>query len=421
LCAADSRQYHKLSLQPKEDYADKNITALFEVCDSEELCVEMELIIHVQGINDAPEIELTFDSKTYLELQEDIPASNVSIAVSDPEDDAAGIPVTLTISSDPTHGDATVQVDAAGSWTISYASVLDYFGQDQLELTATDSVGATTSKVLTLQVTAVRDTPRLVEPKYTINEDEAGSFNVVGETALIYDPEGDLLPEAVTLAANINETPLAENPTSVPSDLWVTSTTTETGASIEYDQAGTGKLTYTPALHFFGTDKLYLKACTFSKTGSPVTDEGQEIVTLCVVFELIIEVLPINDTPVLPVDLSLEMLEDNVLSINLVSMISDVEEVGTDWIEITFPEEPALGAAVFVKSDGTVVYTPDTDVFGSDSFTYLVCDKKQPEAPINVDPETGLTTTTTTTPNAQHCSEGVISVEILPVNDPQSS
>lgn len=47
-----------------------------------------------------------------------------------------------------------------------------------------------------------------------------------------------------------------------------------------------------------------------------------------------------------------------------------------------------------INADGTITYVPDLNFFGTDTFTYSVCDG------------TGL------------CDVGIVTVEVLPVNDP---
>ena len=91
--------------------------------------------------------------------------------------------------------------------------------------------------------------------------------------------------------------------------------------------------------------------------------------------------------------------EDTPLTLNLAALVSDVETADADLTyEIVTP--PAHGTAT------ATTYTPDPDFNGSDSFTYRVTDRGDPDncsAPPCDAPETSTTET--------------VSITVGPVND----
>jgi hypothetical protein len=60
-------------------------------------------------------------------------------------------------------------------------------------------------------------------------------------------------------------------------------------------------------------------------------------------------------------------------NVNIPVLDNDVDPESDD-IEIDSVTQPENGVAG-IRPDGTVVYKPDPDFMGKDSFTYRVCDK----------------------------------------------
>ena len=83
--------------------------------------------------------------------------------------------------------------------------------------------------------------------------------------------------------------------------------------------------------------------------------------------------------------------EDTPVAINVLNMVSDADG---DTVTIVNVTDPARGAAVI--QGGQVLYTPDANYNGPDSFTYTVSD--------------GSLTST-----------GTINVTVNPVNDPPAA
>jgi hypothetical protein len=143
-----------------------------------------------------------------------------------------------------------------------------------------------------------------------------------------------------------------------------------------------GTFTYVPESNFFGTDSFSYTVTDNTGSSAPAT------VTL--------HILPVNDPPTIAArDLVSE--EDLALSIpagsGLGFMAADVEG---DAFTFAIDTDVSSGSLI-VNSDGSFTYTPDSDFFGVDSFTYVADDGIDRSLPATV------------------------SITVNPVNDPPSA
>ena len=139
--------------------------------------------------------------------------------------------------------------------------------------------------------------------------------------------------------------------------------------------ADTGEVVYTPEPDFHGTDRFtYVVG-----DGSGLTAQAAVEVT----------VLPVNDPP-LAGDDAADTPEDTPVTIAVLGNDSDVEG---DALALVEASAPTHGSARLTDT-GEVVYTPEPDFHGTDSFTYVVGDGS------------GLT------------ARAAVDVTVRPVNDP---
>ena len=118
-----------------------------------------------------------------------------------------------------------------------------------------------------------------------------------------------------------------------------------------------GTITYTPNANWFGTDTYTYQVCD---------DDGA-----CDQATVTITVADVNDPPV-AVDDTDSTPEDTPVTTDVLANDSDVD--GTlDIGSVTVTVAPANGT-VTVNADGTVTYTPNANWFGTDTYTYQVCD-----------------------------------------------
>jgi hypothetical protein len=120
----------------------------------------------------------------------------------------------------------------------------------------------------------------------------------------------------------------------------------------------TGAIVYTPDSDFNGSDSL-----TYRVQDDQGAWSGEATVTLTV--------QPVNDAPLANSD-TYSLNEDIATDLDILSNDSDVD--GTlDVLSITIESDVTSGTLAD-NSDGTLTYTPDSNSYGSDSFTYTVLD-----------------------------------------------
>ncbi|WP_269815496.1 Ig-like domain-containing protein [Algibacillus agarilyticus] len=234
----------------------------------------------------------------------------------------------LTVVNTPTNGTVVINTDS----TLTYTPTANTNGTDTFTYTITDSdSGVSNEASVTITINAVNDAPIAVDNSVSnVSEDTVYIINVLGNDS---DIDSELLPESVTIKT------APENGT----------------ATVNSD----GHIEYLPSNNYSGNDVL-----TYTIKDSDDLESNIATVNLTV--------LAVNDAPLANNDGPITLNEDGVVTIDVLSNDSDVD--GTlDETQVTITTAPLFGTAV-VNSDGTVTYTPNKNVNGSDSFTYSVVD-----------------------------------------------
>lgn len=229
---------------------------------------------------------------------------------------------TLTIDSFTTASNGTVIDNGDGTFT--YTPEANFIGQDNFTYTIIDAGNVTDTATVTIDV-AANSSPNATNDTANTTEDNAVIISVIENDS---DPEND----------DFNITAVGES---------------ANGTAIDN---GDGTVTYTPDQDFNGEDSF-----TYTITDS---FNGSDTATVTVTID------PINDPPIAQDDAT-STNEDLAVSIDLLSNDSDVEN---DDLTITNLSQPSNGE-VANNGDGTVIYTPDPDFNGSDSFTYTIEDE----------------------------------------------
>ena len=284
-------------------------------------------------VNRAPvadDDEYTVDEDTVLTVSLPGVLSNDS----DPDGDALEVlPVTDGVAGDLTVGtDGSVTFDPAGAFeslAVGESTTVAF------EYTASDSGGLTSVATVEITITGVNDPVEANPDSYTVDEDETLTVPAVGVLGNDSDPDaGDTL----TVAAF---------------------DTASTAGGVVF-VASDGALTYTPPPEFAGTD-------TFTYTVSDGNGSTAiETVT--------ITVNPVNDPPD-AVDDSYTTDEDTALVVPAGSGLAsnDTDPEG-DGLEVQSVDTVGLAGSVSVDPDGSFVYTPQPDFFGTTSFSYTITD-----------------------------------------------
>jgi Tol biopolymer transport system component len=243
-------------------------------------------------------------------LNEDTPLSLTLQAT-----DADGDSLTFAIQDPPQHGTVTGTPPS-----VTYTPAADYNGPDSFTFTASDANSTSAPATVSLTVVAVDDAPVALDDAVTTAEDT---------------------PVAVTLRATDVDSPtLTFSIITRPSD----GTLTGSGAN----------WTYTPAPNFHGARSLQFQASDGTKASAPAT--------------VTITISSVNDPPV-AVDDWVATDPGAPLTISPLANDSDVDG---DVLSIAATGAPAHGTVDIVGAQ--LVYTPDADFTGVDTFTYTAAD-----------------------------------------------
>jgi len=281
------------------------------------------VFVTVAPVNDAPRPVADTAST------EEDSAIAINVLANDTDVDDSLVPSSVSIASDPGNGSVSVNPETG---VVTYTPDTDFFGVDSFTYTVTDDGGATSAPTtVTVTVSPVNDAPRLVGDAISTDEDTAITFSAIANDT---DVDGTLDATTVAIVSEAGN------------------------GSVTIDDT-TGDITYTPDANFFGVDSFtYTVADNDGVTGAPAT--------------VFVTVNDINDAPVSTDDFGTTD-EDTVVKIDLLANDSDLD--GTlNPASISILSGPSSGSFSLDPSSGVVTYTPDTNFFGVDSFTYTVAD-----------------------------------------------
>lgn len=251
------------------------------------------------------------------------PPVPLPLTVSTDEDTA--VPITLT-ATDP-EGDqftlALVTPPAAGSLSgtvpdLIYTPALNFFGEDRFTYRATDSGMASAVATVTITVKPVNDPPTAEPTSLTVAEGRPGQIRLVGTDV-----------DNATLQFAIIAAPVHGVLSGSPPDL-----------------------TYTPKSGYDGPDRFVFAAF-----------DGEAISPPAVVT---ITVTSVNDAPVATAGNAI-LDEDGAVAITLTATDQD-----GDALTYSVGTAPAYGRLSGTTPD--LVYTPDANFHGTDTFTFIASD-----------------------------------------------
>jgi len=264
----------------------------------------------------------------------------VSIPVLANDTDPDNDPLTIGSVSDPTHGTTTIDGDV-----ISYVPDPGYVGTDTFTYSACDQDAACATATVTVTVTPVAPPnapPVAVDDTASTFANEPVTIDVLGNDS---DPDDDIL----TI---------------------VTVTDPAHGTTTILD----GQVVYTPDAGYLGPD-------TFTYTVQDPSG-ASDTATVTVI------VTPRDDIPPTASDDVTAVDEDGSVSIPVLD--NDTDPDG-DPLTIASVTQPEHGTTTIV--DGEIVYVPDPNYNGDDTFTYVACNA------------------------ANLCDTATVTVSVTPVND----
>jgi large repetitive protein len=266
-------------------------------------------------------------------VDEDSPATSLDVLANDQV--FAGSPGSLTIVAvgTPSHG-GTVEI-AENGLSVWYTPLADFFGEETFTYTASDGTG-TRAATVTVQVAPVNDDPIAVDDAFTVSR---GAVNVPLDV-LANDSIGPDVGETLTVIAFGN---------------------LSAGGLLAIPAEG-DRLLYTPASNFVGVE-------TFTYT---ISDGQGGTAQATVTVTVTAEGLP----PAARDDL-FTVLEDSVENVlDVLGNDLNQNDPGAELtiVNVTTPEH---GGSVTIAEDGlSLIYSPQTDFFGSERFVYTIQDQQ---------------------------------------------
>ena len=236
------------------------------------------------------------------------------------DEDTDGDALTVALNTDVTHG--ALSLNADGSF--SYTPDANFHGVDTFVYALSDGRGGEASGMVSITVHPINDAPIAADDQGSTDEDTPVLIAVLTNDS---DVDGDALGLLRTTA---------------PAHGFVT---------LNADQS----ITYTPNANFHGVDAF--SYTVYDGAG------GFDLATVEVT------VAPINDEPIAVADTATTR-EDMAVAIDVLANDSDADGDTLSVIALTQP----TNGSVMVNAEGGVTYTPNTDFFGVDTFTYSIDD-----------------------------------------------
>jgi VCBS repeat-containing protein len=259
-------------------------------------------------------------------VEEDNALNLAGPGVLENDSDADGDSLTASVVSEPLHGSLTLNADGS----FDYIPAQDYHGVDGFSYVLNDGTATSNVATVTIQVGAVNDAPFGKADDFATDEDTPLAIAAGGVLANDIDVDGDPL-SAVLVNGPAN------------GDL-----------TLNAD----GSFIYTPHADFFGADSFTYTA------GDGTLNSGETTVTIAV--------NPINDAGVAVND-EYDLAEDGVLTVDATGVLANDLDAEGDPLTAALVSGPLHGELTF-NADGSFVYTPEADYFGTDGFSYQVND-----------------------------------------------
>jgi len=173
-------------------------------------------------------------------------------------------------------------------------------------------------------------------------------------------PPVDIQPDVVQTPF---ETPIQINvlANDFGANLTITQFTQPDNGTVTYSPDGT-QLIYTPDAGFSGVDYFFYTACN-------------SLTNVCGTTIVSVTVLP-PDAANLPPTANNDMVSTPFETPALIPVLANDSDPEGQPLTVTFVSNPANGTALIVGNQ--VLYTPNTDFTGFDTFTYVICDNGTP-------------------------------------------
>lgn len=326
------------------------------------------IFITVRPVNDAPFVE-----SPSITADEDVPFSGTINSI-----DVEGDPYTFSLETAPTHGTATVNSDG----TYVYTSALNYHGPDSFTFRATDDKGAARVGTATVWVRAINDAPVAADDQLFVDEDQSLVVSVAPISRLHADSEpGDIIGAGLSY----NLTP--------PSATFQASKNFDNGASLTVRSVSEGAswaLDFAAPNDVLLSPGVYLNAVRWpfqaaNGSGLDVSVNGRGSNTLTGQFVVYDAAWNADKTQLLRFAAGFEQhsggdipglfgtIQYNTTIGAKGGILANDSDGDQDLFTALLVSGPSHGTLT-LGLDGSLVYTPDPNFSGTDSFTYKTND-----------------------------------------------
>lgn len=270
------------------------------------------------------------------DVDEDSSANTLDVLAND--EPPAGENLSLESLSTPSNGGSVQIVNNR----VAYTPASDFAGVETFTYVARDSSGARQQGTVVVTVAGVNDPPTAVEDAFDVDVDSQDNrLDVLANDTVLPDAGESLQVTQVNASSQ--------------------------GGNVTVSDDGSAVI-YTPPAGFEGTDSF-----TYTVSDGTLTDTAT----------VTVNVAPLNPPPT-AVDDEVTIEEDaGVTEIDVLA--NDSNDDGSETFGLTAVGSSQQGATVALSSDETrVLYTPPTDFFGTDQFTYTITDSNGASATATV-------------------------------------
>ena len=264
---------------------------------------------------------------------------------SDPDTDSDEL--IFSISSSPSNGSAVI-VDG----NIEYTSNLNFNGSDELNYIVNDGNSSSEPAQISLDIIPINDSPTAVDVEFSV----AGGYTEFDLNTIVNDVDGD----------NLDISFITQN---------YGSSTINTLFNGVIEHLGNNIFSYTPPSEVVYFDFILYKA----------TDGISESSVQTLTFNLFGGELPRNIAPI-AFDQDVSIAEDQISDITLIGfdVLNSISEDASFEI-ISNPDNGELSSSFTLLESGSsnlvqwsIEYTPNSNYFGQDTFTYKVTNPDNP-------------------------------------------
>ena len=311
---------------PETDFYGSD-TIVYQICDNDALCSTATVEIFVLAPPHANDDNFSVaqgEEKDFLVLNNDTDVDGILL------------PESLQITASSTHGVALADTT---NGTITYVSDNDFYGTDELTYRVCDDDGLCDTGDLVITVLAP---PIASNDNTAVISGQAKNIDVLLNDT---DPDGLINPESLALTSN----PMHGNA-----------------------EINNGLIVYTSTNGYSGEDTLTYQICdTYA-----LCDEASVFITVIQQTEEQAAGGTGGGLPFFPpkaIPDTAATMQNTLVNIPVLTNDFDLDNT-LDFLTLSVLVEPVHGQAVANTDNGTIAYTPTRDFFGSDTFTYTICD-----------------------------------------------